>query len=238
MSKYTLIAKEAKSCYASVNQRQVLIELASNPVIAEQFFLTGGTLLSVFYLHHRTSEDIDLFTVESVDFGDILFWIRTRWPNDFTLIRTSPQFLSLLIHNVKVDMVYDHLSSKNKRELFEWEEGNALMLDTLMNVASNKLCALVSRVEPKDFIDLYFLYQRLSDLKNEDLYQICRNKDLIFEDPATCAYQIEAGVRFLREHESLLPHLERGMKLGHFYKFYEDLIRYFYDLFRPDQTVI
>jgi predicted nucleotidyltransferase component of viral defense system len=30
----------------------------------QAFFLTGGTALSAFYLHHRYSQDIDLFTVQ------------------------------------------------------------------------------------------------------------------------------------------------------------------------------
>jgi predicted nucleotidyltransferase component of viral defense system len=32
--------------------------------IAEPFFLTGGTALAAFYLHHRYSEDLDLFTLD------------------------------------------------------------------------------------------------------------------------------------------------------------------------------
>ena len=32
--------------------------------ITERFYLTGGTALAEFYLKHRLSEDIDLFTEE------------------------------------------------------------------------------------------------------------------------------------------------------------------------------
>jgi len=32
--------------------------------ITKRFYLTGGTALSEFYLKHRLSEDIDLFTKE------------------------------------------------------------------------------------------------------------------------------------------------------------------------------
>ena len=34
------------------------------PEITKRFYLTGGTALAEFYLKHRLSEDIDLFTEE------------------------------------------------------------------------------------------------------------------------------------------------------------------------------
>ena len=38
------------------------LELAAvEPKIVKDFYLTGGTALSEFYLHHRLSEDLDLF---------------------------------------------------------------------------------------------------------------------------------------------------------------------------------
>jgi predicted nucleotidyltransferase component of viral defense system len=46
---------ENKNGYASGNQREVLIQLAQYPLIQENFFLTGGTALSVFYLGHRVA---------------------------------------------------------------------------------------------------------------------------------------------------------------------------------------
>ena len=40
-----------------------LIKIESE--ITKRFYLTGGTALSEFYLKHRLSEDIDLFTEEN-----------------------------------------------------------------------------------------------------------------------------------------------------------------------------
>ncbi len=77
-----MVLRENLNCYARTEQRQVLSRLSTNNDISEHFFLTGGTALSVFYLHHRTSEDIDLFTVEQANFSDILLWIRSEWPDN------------------------------------------------------------------------------------------------------------------------------------------------------------
>ncbi len=48
---------ENKDYYATHIQRDVLVSLVTNPTIEEFFFLTGGTALSIFYLHHRLSND-------------------------------------------------------------------------------------------------------------------------------------------------------------------------------------
>jgi len=34
--------------------------------VGQRFFLTGGTALAAFYLHHRRSEDLDLFTLDDL----------------------------------------------------------------------------------------------------------------------------------------------------------------------------
>jgi predicted nucleotidyltransferase component of viral defense system len=53
--------KEDKDCYASQVQREVLVQIITHPTIEDKFFLTGGTALSVFYLHHRLSNDLFSF---------------------------------------------------------------------------------------------------------------------------------------------------------------------------------
>src|SRR5258708_17660707 len=42
-------------------QLNVLKVLSREPLLKD-FYLTGGTALSAFYLHHRLSEDLDFFT--------------------------------------------------------------------------------------------------------------------------------------------------------------------------------
>ena len=45
-------------------QLEFLEYVSSDPAITKNFYWTGGTVLAEFYLQHRLSEDIDLFTVE------------------------------------------------------------------------------------------------------------------------------------------------------------------------------
>ena len=63
--------KENPDCYRSQEQQTLLNELLSIGLISDNFFLKGGTALSVFYLHHRVSEDLDLFTTNDIELTDI-----------------------------------------------------------------------------------------------------------------------------------------------------------------------
>jgi hypothetical protein len=56
-------------------QRLVLDRLAETE-LAEDFYLTGGTALSAFYLHHRVSEDLDLFSRGSFDAKRVVAFVK------------------------------------------------------------------------------------------------------------------------------------------------------------------
>ncbi|MEW6607226.1 MAG: nucleotidyl transferase AbiEii/AbiGii toxin family protein [bacterium] len=44
------------------SQKKLLKEISLFSAMKNDFFLTGGTALSAFYLQHRYSEDLDFFT--------------------------------------------------------------------------------------------------------------------------------------------------------------------------------
>ena len=231
---------EDVGCYSSPAQHALLIQLAEHPLIRERFFLTGGTALSVFYLHHRTSEDLDLFTVDAVELSEISFWIRTVRQADDALVRSTPQFLSALIKDVKVDFVIDALSEKGERvrvPLFPIKEASgqverdqkSIMIDTLKNIAVNKLCTIVSRTEPKDFVDFYFLLKDVPELSFESLFEMARKREALLDDSPTAAYQLEDGIRFVREHTQLLPRLKRPFDLKEMLAFYGDIAKKMYE---------
>jgi hypothetical protein len=222
--------KEDKNGYVSEIQREVLVRLVAHPIIEERFFLTGGTALSVFYLTHRLSDDLDFFTLHPFDLGEIDFWIKTQWPKATAKIKEGPEFLSLLIKEVRVDFVVDPLSIDEKRERFVFENGRSLFIDTIRNIASNKLCAVVSRIEPKDFVDFYVILKTFPDIEIEDIYHLSRLKDAIFDDPPTAAYQLEIGIAFIRENPSLIPKMLKQIDWEDFFEFYTNMAKRIYGL--------
>ena len=219
---------ENKNYYTSQRQRKVLQELIAHPIIEEHFFLTGGTALSIFYLHHRLSEDLDFFTLDSLDLSEIDLWIRRMWMGDGVKIKESPNFLSYLISEIRVDFVIDPLSNRENREKVLLENGHYLLVDTINNIVSNKFCTIVSRMEPKDFIDLYFIQQLFPERDIEKVYNDARTKDAIFDDPPTAAFQIEEGLDFLRENQSIFPKILRDFDIDDFFEFYNKITNWLY----------
>lgn len=59
-------------------QKEFLAVVLQTPYILQRFYLTGGTALSYWYLHHRQSEDIDLFSEEEVNSQHIIRWLATN----------------------------------------------------------------------------------------------------------------------------------------------------------------
>ena len=144
------------------------------------FYLTGGTALSRFYLNHRYSDDLDFFVNQNSEFKvqcnkivDILK--KTGFSCDIGTV--SEAFLRLFVTKnniqIKVDLVNDvsfHYGGFEKFDLFN-------RVDNWRNILSNKICAL-SRFEPKDIVDILFIAKSypfnwgeiISEAKEKDLW--------------------------------------------------------------------
>jgi predicted nucleotidyltransferase component of viral defense system len=108
------------------------------------------------------------------------------------------------------------------------ENGHFLQIDTIQSIVSNKLCACVSRTEPKDFLDLYMILKHFSDVQIEMVYSEARVKDAIFDDPPTAAFQLEQGLTFLQENRALFPHVRIKLDEQEFFEWYRKLIQWMY----------
>ena len=180
--------------------------------VSENFFITGGTALSVFYLHHRTSEDLDLFSTKFQDLARIDSDFKRLFKSDLTIIQLSSDFYSYLINGVKIDIVFDPLSVTEERPCVSLKQGGEFFIDTLDNIASNKLSAMASRSEPKDIIDFYFINKMVWHGPDEaqflDCYEKARKKEALLDDPAMTAYQIELLFKgVLAQKEKVLPRM-------------------------------
>ena len=146
----------------------------------QNFFLTGGTALAEYYLKHRLSEDLDLFTIDqSVDFADVSLQMN-KLINELKLEIekqvSAPAFLQFILKDknsrfLKIDIVKDvpvHFGKIKK-------VGN-INIDSLENIAVGKLLALFGRTAPKDFIDMYFILKE-KKLSFKKLFELSKKKD-------------------------------------------------------------
>lgn len=133
----------------------------------QRFFLTGGSALGLFYLDHRRSYDLDLFTSDEVEGKEVQNLVQRtaiQVAASCTAIRTAPDFHRFLLtrgnEREVVDVVVDRAPQLDVQKA---SFGN-IRVDTLREIIANKLTTLLSRTELKDLVDLYFLEQAGHDL--------------------------------------------------------------------------
>ena len=113
----------------------------------------------------------------------------------------------------------DPFSLDEERPTVLFENGQHLRIDTVHSIVANKLCACVSRTEPKDYIDLYTILKRYPDISVKTVYATARAKDAIFDDPPTVAFQMEEGLALIKEQPDILPVLRFKLDFADFLKF-------------------
>lgn len=146
--------------YQTKAQRTLLLKIFSQELSQRNLFLTGGTALSVFYAVHRKSNDLDLFLLRERNLLEYTALLRS-FEKVVTTISESPAFCSYIYHSgIKTDYVYDKFSIAGKKNKI-LIEGMKINIDTLENITTNKICSVISRQEPKDIIDLTWLFMNV-----------------------------------------------------------------------------
>ena len=158
------------------DQKRLLAYFRASP-LSERFYLTGGTALSAFYLHHRWSEDMDFFSEESVQIEEVLGLVKslplTRQPE---YERKYDRKIFLLRFSESEVMKVEFTTYPFPR----FERGpvvDGVQIDSLKDILANKLAALTDRRDPKDYIDLYCALKRYPGL---DLGQLARDAGVKF----------------------------------------------------------
>lgn len=144
----------------------------------QDFFLTGGTALAAFYLLHRRSEDLDLFTLTESAITlvpSIVNAVTVDIGASLTSITVSPFFHRYLLQRSGEGVVVDFVREVAPQIVHEKSRFGDIIVDSLEDIAANKICTVLGRSEAKDFIDLYFLHQHGVDIKKA--VQWARKKD-------------------------------------------------------------
>lgn len=144
----------------------------------KRFFLTGGSALGLFYLEHRYSYDLDLFTIETPEWLEVdgVFRLCAREIGaDTEMLRDSPTFRRYRLSRKAEAEVVDFVLAIDTQLDTDKEQFAVVKVDTLHEIFVNKITTLISRCEVKDLVDLYFLEQE--GLCIEDCFDEARQKD-------------------------------------------------------------
>lgn len=147
------------------------------------FYLTGGTALGRYYLGHRYSEDLDFFVNSDPKYKGYIFKINKEIHKSFDVNNEqslySDDFTRIFIKGdegfLKIEFVNEvpYRSGDPIRMSFG-------LLDTPLNILSNKLTAMISRDEPKDLYDIIHFALNYS-FNWPDVFNEAKNKAVMNE---------------------------------------------------------
>jgi predicted nucleotidyltransferase component of viral defense system len=163
----------------SYNQKLFLDFVSEEKLINDLFYFSGGTVLSEFYLQHRYSEDLDFFSEKEFEIKDITLLLQTKKRkfgnpkiefkqsfnrNIYQLLYPKNQFL-------KVEFTYFPFKRIDSRK-----KENNIEIDSLVDIAVNKVFTIYQNPRGRDYFDLYFILKKDTSLSLEKLIKLARIK--------------------------------------------------------------
>src|SRR3989344_5822547 len=145
-------------------QRLFLDLVSAEPYFCKKFYFTGGTPLAAFYLFHRLSEDIDLFSEEEINLVSIRAFIGSVQKKlkikqvdyrQYYGLHTFQLFFSRT-NILKVDFNYYPFPRIEKGSKY-----NGLTVDSILDIAVNKVHTIAMKPRARDFIDIYFIIRKM-----------------------------------------------------------------------------
>ncbi len=121
----------------------------------DDFYLAGGTALSIYY-GHRESEDLDFFTDKEF-IPDIFLGNSRKNGVNVEKIQISPFTIHCILNDVKISFFrYDYplIEPLNNFE--------KIKIGSVLDISSMKLAAILGRSEKKDYYDIYEILQHLT----------------------------------------------------------------------------
>jgi Nucleotidyl transferase AbiEii toxin, Type IV TA system len=145
------------------SNQQEFLALFSELPDQSQFYLTGGTALAEYYLGHRLSYDLDLFTGVENLIIPTSYQIETICREKrlvLKVVRRFSSFVEFLLEkddeSLKIDLALD--SPYRLKPFKRSPEG--VFVNSYIDLRVDKLLAYYGRTEPRDAVDLYFILQK------------------------------------------------------------------------------
>lgn len=143
-------------------QEAILFRVKDSDYLRSRVYFTGGTVLSAYYLHHRYSDDLDLFSEEKLD-NQTIFTLVGQWSSElkFTFTSHTSEVVQMFMlkyadgSEFKLDFAY---YPYKRLEVGKLKDG--LAIDSLLDIAVNKTLTISQRTDVKDFVDFYYLEKK------------------------------------------------------------------------------
>lgn len=164
----------------------MVLEMLFNGLLGRRnYYFTGGTALAEFYLQHRYSDDLDIFTRERRDIRADYLDVKRSLAAKAIEVSTELElddFVRFFVSGtgeigsgLKVELCRDAGAQMSVAETID-----GITVDSFEDIAVNKVRALYGRSEIKDFVDLFFIL-RESKFTLDYLVGRAKEKEADFE---------------------------------------------------------
>ncbi len=138
-------------------QKSILANLTKSELQAI-FYWTGGTALAFFYLKHRLSFDIDLFSKKMIQYHDVKKF-ADNIANQTGLKKIEEKKIMdrwefFLTNHSQARLDFAYFDYKSLKPHTNWQ---GIWVDSFEDIVANKTMALIDRHDPKDAFDIYHI---------------------------------------------------------------------------------
>ena len=167
-------------------QKIFLTLFGSKHTLSSRFYLSGGTALAEFYIPYRLSEDLDFFSEKEIETSELITFLRSiKEEIHYKNFDVSTSFNRNLIFlefddsdTLKTEFTYFPFTRIDKPI-----EAYGLKIDSIVDIAVNKLFTIYQSPRSRDFTDLYKIISKykfeLSDLIKKARLKFDVNIDFI-----------------------------------------------------------
>lgn len=159
-------------------QKKFISLFTKHKIFCRCFYLTGGTALAAYYLNHRYSEDLDFFSHNEIDIlalDVLLKYLKTALKIKKMDFQQSFNRNIFFLHTkkeiLKVEFTYFPFEPIQKPI-----KKDGIYVDSLLDIATNKIFTIYQNPRAKDFIDLYYILKKYKKISFRQLIKIARNK--------------------------------------------------------------
>lgn len=149
-------ASDLSRAALSTGQKKLLGALARSE-LHSTYYLSGGSALAGFYLGHRVSRDLDLFTADDVPLETVRSFLATVPGLSLRSFqrRYDRRIFLIDVDGEALEIEFTKYNFPRLASTVVLPEG--LEVDNPADILANKIAALSDRLDPKDEVDLYFL---------------------------------------------------------------------------------
>ncbi|MCK5095351.1 MAG: nucleotidyl transferase AbiEii/AbiGii toxin family protein [Spirochaetes bacterium] len=141
--------------------KKLLNDIIKAGVLPKDCYLAGGTAV-YFYLNHRLSRDLDFFSLNVFHSEIILKRFENHFEVKIEILEMDTIIIYLTKEKIKFSLFHYPYPLLNNLHFKKINNHMECPIASFLDIIAMKIIAIVQRGSAKDFIDLFFLLEKMN----------------------------------------------------------------------------